>query len=794
MPYASVKDLPPAVRRKIKSPKRRRQWMHVWNSEYTSHGDESRAFASAWSTAQKRLESKYSKTEVDYQYTPSEGRRCGLCTMFVPPDECTAVQGQISKSGFCKLFRRKNTMNKSATAEAFNFFLPITKIDKNARTISGYASTPTLDLDGEIVSIDAVRKALPGYWEWRNIREMHGPSAVGVAKEANVDDKGLFLTAKIVDEAAWQKVLEGVYKGYSIGGKKLAKTGNTITDIELVEVSVVDRPANPDCRFSVAKKAKDAGEAFLLKAAKSQKDMLSKALLKMAEVSEFLAKAGDNPPAAQDGFSLPAKTACKAHGVMDCKVCAEKDVGTAYPSLADQVAMRTKKRAKPKVKKREVSDKERQSLASRGQALPGGGFPIKNKEDLMNARHAIGRAKNPSAARALIRRRARELGVKLPSTWSKKFARDLLAKAELLVSASALTIESSSAQPPFLSLKKTRTNSSSSAGDGVLETGSRKLSLGSKDGGAEGSFLNLGKGSKMAKNGKNAAVGLDEALLNMLKRASEPDASARLQMARSELKKARDARKEAAAAIKAAHSMHKAAYLAKQAQAALVKAGKKPADDGDADDFDHEAAMQKLSKAYGELEKVSTFTKAAREQLAKVSRATQGGQQPSDGEGSFYTPPAGVRDISPDEMAGAKPGTAGSGGLPPDHRLSDGPYPGKAAKKGQFVTQEVVDLMLKNAKLEARNEILENMPARQGRHSPSGFDLGKLGGANASGGVDPLWKAVKDSGVDPRMLESENEDVRKRAGATVAGTYLMTPGSGKSIFSTDFHGAAGGRQ
>src|SRR5258706_15493818 len=111
----------------------------------------------------------------------------------------------------------------------FNFFLPLTKVEAQkdgSAIVSGYASTPALDLDGEIVSLDAIKKALPGYWQWRNIREMHTNSAVGTATEANMDEKGLFLTAKIVDKDAVKKCLERVYKGYSIGGKKLAKSGN----------------------------------------------------------------------------------------------------------------------------------------------------------------------------------------------------------------------------------------------------------------------------------------------------------------------------------------------------------------------------------------------------------------------------------------------------------------------------------------------------------------------------------------------------------------------------------------
>ncbi len=169
----------------------------------------------------------------------------------------------------------------------FNFFLPISKIDKARRTISGYATTPAEDLDGEIISLDAVKKALPGYMQWRNVREMHTASAVGVAKEANIDSKGLYLSAKIVDDAAWTKVIEGVYNGFSIGGKKLAKIGNTITELDLIEISVVDRPCNPECRFTVQKSASPEAEAYLLKVRKPR-DRKDAALEKMAEAVQAL--------------------------------------------------------------------------------------------------------------------------------------------------------------------------------------------------------------------------------------------------------------------------------------------------------------------------------------------------------------------------------------------------------------------------------------------------------------------------------------------------------------------------
>jgi plasmid stabilization system protein ParE len=42
--------------------------------------------------------------------------------------------------------------------------------------------------------------------------------------------------------------------------------------------------------------------------------------------------------------------------------------------------------------------------------MPGGSFPINDAEDLRNAKHDIGRARNPAAARRWVDKRARELG------------------------------------------------------------------------------------------------------------------------------------------------------------------------------------------------------------------------------------------------------------------------------------------------------------------------------------------------------------------------------------------------
>jgi phage head maturation protease len=143
-------------------------------------------------------------------------------------------------------------------------FVPFSKIDDEKRTVYGLASDETLDADDEIIDYEATKKAVQEWAEWRNIREMHGNSAVGVADEIYLDDeqRALHIAARVVDDAAWEKCKEGVYKGFSIGGKVLkkvldivgARSIRRVVDYVLLEISLVDRPANPSARFNLIKR------------------------------------------------------------------------------------------------------------------------------------------------------------------------------------------------------------------------------------------------------------------------------------------------------------------------------------------------------------------------------------------------------------------------------------------------------------------------------------------------------------------------------------------------------------
>jgi hypothetical protein len=57
-----------------------------------------------------------------------------------------------------------------------------------------------------------------------------------------------------------------------------------------------------------------------------------------------------------------------------------------------------------------VKTSARRKAETHGETMPGGKFPIRNASDLANAKHDVGRASDPAAARRWINRRAKELG------------------------------------------------------------------------------------------------------------------------------------------------------------------------------------------------------------------------------------------------------------------------------------------------------------------------------------------------------------------------------------------------
>ena len=144
------------------------------------------------------------------------------------------------------------------------FFAPLTKAEKQGDgtlKVSGIASTETVDSDGEIILASAIAEALPEFFRLGGtgpLREMHQPLAAGRVDEAEIVGKVTYIVATVVDAAAIRKIEQGVYRGFSVGGKVLArdpKNRKVITKVGLYEISLVDRPANPEATFDVWKAA-----------------------------------------------------------------------------------------------------------------------------------------------------------------------------------------------------------------------------------------------------------------------------------------------------------------------------------------------------------------------------------------------------------------------------------------------------------------------------------------------------------------------------------------------------------
>lgn len=168
--------------------------------------------------------------------------------------------------------------------------------DDGTVKVWGYASSEAVDSDGEIIAAEAMKAAIPDYMKFGAVREMHGSNAAGTAIEINVEDDGrTFFGAHIVDPVAVTKVKTGVYKGFSIGGSVTARdelNKSQITGLKLTEISLVDRPANPDAVFTCYKadKPKDEEEA----------DKDDKPSDKSAEEEGDKPKDGDKEPEAED--------------------------------------------------------------------------------------------------------------------------------------------------------------------------------------------------------------------------------------------------------------------------------------------------------------------------------------------------------------------------------------------------------------------------------------------------------------------------------------------------------------
>ena len=157
----------------------------------------------------------------------------------------------------------------TSNGNVINLSVPFTKVNREKRTVSGFATLDNVDQTGDVVTAESSLKAFESFRG--NIREMHGSNAVGkmvsFRPESFYDPKakeffnGVYVDAYISKGAqdTWEKVLDGTLSGFSIGGKILesdnevnkanGKTVRFIKNYELIELSIVDSPANELCNI-----------------------------------------------------------------------------------------------------------------------------------------------------------------------------------------------------------------------------------------------------------------------------------------------------------------------------------------------------------------------------------------------------------------------------------------------------------------------------------------------------------------------------------------------------------------
>jgi hypothetical protein len=161
------------------------------------------------------------------------------------------------------ILKQQENKEKSTVNDLTTSYFSIEKSDKQpdgTLMVYGKATDDSVDIDQQICDAAWLDRAMPAWFKsGGNIREQHSSIAAGVAKEYEAKADGHYIMAHVVDPVSVKKVDAGVLRGFSIGIKSPRVVRDTkavngrIIDGQIVEVSLVDRPANPNCQLVLAK-------------------------------------------------------------------------------------------------------------------------------------------------------------------------------------------------------------------------------------------------------------------------------------------------------------------------------------------------------------------------------------------------------------------------------------------------------------------------------------------------------------------------------------------------------------
>jgi hypothetical protein len=142
--------------------------------------------------------------------------------------------------------------------------MPLQKVDKERRIVSGWATLDNEDKHGDVVTKEASSEAWSEFLG--NLRLMHQPIPAGKVMNFREEEffdpetekvyNGIYVDAYVSKGApeVWEMVLDGTLKGFSIGGDKVVaetkiskdsqKPVRYVNKYRMTELSLVDNPAN----------------------------------------------------------------------------------------------------------------------------------------------------------------------------------------------------------------------------------------------------------------------------------------------------------------------------------------------------------------------------------------------------------------------------------------------------------------------------------------------------------------------------------------------------------------------
>ena len=157
--------------------------------------------------------------------------------------------------------------------------------------IAGYANTTAKDRAGDIVTSQAWAKGVENFRRNPVLLYQHKHDCpIGKVNKITVDKKGMFVDAAVSDAAEHHHgiqtlIKDGALKSFSVGFKvkdgKYSPDDDSmyITDVELLEISIVSVPCNQDSLFSIRKSFEtDDDYANFVKSFKSEEKISNEEL------------------------------------------------------------------------------------------------------------------------------------------------------------------------------------------------------------------------------------------------------------------------------------------------------------------------------------------------------------------------------------------------------------------------------------------------------------------------------------------------------------------------------------